>query len=104
MASRAITNIIMYLPCYLLGIMALTFGIIAMVGVMKDSQARCRGMKVVIHESHKMTPWESTIVTLISTPRFGQIRRCEKCKAEHAKTASGEDCHHELIAKCPESE
>ena len=104
MASRAITNVVMYLPCYLLLGMALIFSIIAVVGMIEHKLAKCRGMTVTIHKSHDMTPWESTIVTLISTPRFGQIRRCRKCKAEHAKTVCGEDCHPELIRKCPESE
>jgi hypothetical protein len=102
MASRVLTNIVMYLPCYLLFIMALVCGIAAVVGIMKDKKARCRGMKVEIHESHDMTPWKSTIVTLISTPRFGSIRSCRKCGAEHAKTVCGEDCHSQLITKCPE--
>ena len=52
------------------------------------------------HPSHEMTEWESTIVTLISTSRFGQIRRCKKCEGEHAKTAAGEAMHEELREKC----
>jgi hypothetical protein len=55
---------------------------------------------IKIHESHKMTEWEETIVTLISTPRFGQIRRCENCDAEQAKTVCGEDYHDSLLHKC----
>lgn len=57
-------------------------------------------MKIKIHPSHEMTDWESTIVTLISTPRFGKIRRCINCDAEHAKTVAGEACHDELKSKC----
>lgn len=47
-----------------------------------------------------MTEWENTIVTLISTPRFGSIRRCLNCEGEHAKTVCGEDCHDSLLHKC----
>lgn len=53
------------------------------------------------HSSHEMTEWESTIVTLISTSRFGDIRKCKHCEAEHARTAAGEAHHDELEVKCP---
>lgn len=55
---------------------------------------------IEIDKSHKMTEWENTIVTLISTPRFGSIRRCLNCEGEHAKTVCGEDCHDSLLHKC----
>ncbi len=52
------------------------------------------------HPSHEMTEWESSIVTLIATPRFGRIRHCRKCNAEHVKTVAGEAMHDELYAPC----
>jgi hypothetical protein len=55
-----------------------------------------------IHESHKMGPWRGTVITLISTSRFGEIRVCLICGAEHARTACGEDYHDELMLKCEE--
>lgn len=57
-------------------------------------------MKKEIHKSHKMTKWRDTIVTLIATSRFGRIRNCVYCNAEHAKTAAGEAMHDELKVKC----
>lgn len=35
-----------------------------------------------IHPSHEMTEWESTTVTIVATPRMGQIRECENCGYE----------------------
>lgn len=52
------------------------------------------------HPSHDMTEWESAVVTLISTSRFGEIRECKKCGAEHARTVCGEDMHDELKYEC----
>lgn len=52
------------------------------------------------HKSHKMTEWRSTIVTLLETSRFGSIRECEVCEAEHAQTACGEAHHPELDRPC----
>lgn len=52
------------------------------------------------HPSHKMVKWESTIVTLVSTPHFGSLRRCKNCEAEHAVTVSGEGIHDELLKPC----
>lgn len=60
------------------------------------------GIPGVIHSSHKMTEWRHTIVTLIATPRFGEIRVCTKCGAEHARTVCGEDAHEELLYECNE--
>jgi hypothetical protein len=57
-----------------------------------------------IHPSHKMSEWRSTIVTLIETPRFGSIRKCLNCGAEHAKTVAGEGLHDELADPCPFTE
>lgn len=57
-------------------------------------------MKQEPHPSHKMTEWESTIVTLISTSRFGEIRECENCGGEHARTVAGEAMHDELKYPC----
>jgi hypothetical protein len=47
-----------------------------------------------------MTEWESTIVTIISTSRFGEIRECTTCGAEEARTVSGHVAHDELNSKC----
>lgn len=52
------------------------------------------------HPSHTMTKWRNTIVTLLETSRFGSIRECTACGAEHAKTAAGEAHHDELDATC----
>jgi hypothetical protein len=52
------------------------------------------------HPSHKMTEWESTVVTLIDTPRFGKLRRCEYCKAEEAESVSGHRAHLGLAEPC----
>lgn len=52
------------------------------------------------HPSHDMTDWESDIVTLVSTPRFGRIRQCRKCEAEQAETAAGAAHHDELERPC----
>ncbi len=52
------------------------------------------------HPSHKMSEWESTIVTLVSTSRFGSIRRCEYCDGEQAVTVAGEGMHDELKRQC----
>lgn len=52
------------------------------------------------HPSHDMTQWKSTIVTLISTSRFGRWRKCRNCGAEHAYTSAGEAMHDELYKKC----
>lgn len=53
-----------------------------------------------VHPSHDMTDWESSIVTLNSTSRFGTIRECKHCCAEHVKTAAGEGMHDELLEPC----
>jgi hypothetical protein len=53
------------------------------------------------HPSHKMTPWESTIITLIDTPRFGRTRKCSECGAEQAETVAGKAMHDELRLPCP---
>lgn len=53
-----------------------------------------------IHESHKMSDWENTIITIIDTPRFGRIRKCLLCGAEQAETAAGSALHNELILPC----
>jgi hypothetical protein len=53
-----------------------------------------------IDPSHEMTEWESAVVTLISTARFGEIRRCKNCEAEHARTVAGEAMHDELYSAC----
>lgn len=52
------------------------------------------------HKSHRMTKWEGSIVTIISTPRFGRIRRCKKCLAEQVETAAGKAMHEELKHPC----
>ena len=56
--------------------------------------------KKEVHPSHVMTEWKSSIVTLIETSRFGTIRECVNCGAEHAKTAAGEGMHDELKVPC----
>jgi len=53
------------------------------------------------HPSHRMTPWRETIVTLVATSRFGDIRKCKLCEAEHARTVAGEAHHPELDVPCP---
>lgn len=57
-------------------------------------------MKRQPHESHDMTEWRETIVTLVETPRFGSIRECKKCGGEQAKTVAGEGIHDELLKPC----
>lgn len=52
------------------------------------------------HETHAMTEWHSTIVTLINTPRFGKWRKCKKCGAEEAKSVCGHKWHGALEKKC----
>lgn len=56
------------------------------------------------HPSHDMTDWASTIVTITSTARFGSLRECKNCGAEHAKTVAGEAMHDELYEPCQASE
>lgn len=53
-----------------------------------------------VHPSHVMTEWKSSIITLIETPRFGSIRQCTNCGAEHGRTAAGEGMHDELKEPC----
>ena len=53
-----------------------------------------------IHNSHDMTEWRGSIVTLINTSRFGQIRECKKCGAEEVITAAGSAMHDELKFEC----
>ena len=55
------------------------------------------------HESHDMTEWENTIVTISSTSRFGDIRECKKCTAEEARTVCGHAAHNELSKPCSEA-
>ena len=50
--------------------------------------------------SHDMTEWENTIVTILSTPRFGRFRKCRKCGGEQAETAAGEGVWSELKVRC----
>jgi hypothetical protein len=52
------------------------------------------------HASHKMSEWENTIVTLVETARFGSIRKCINCGAEHARTVAGQAAHEELSKPC----
>lgn len=52
------------------------------------------------HESHDMTPWRSTIVTIIATPRFGEFRKCRLCDAEQAKTVAGSAEWDEITLPC----
>ncbi len=54
----------------------------------------------MIDKSHEMSEWESAIVTFFSTSRFGSIRRCNNCDAEHAKTVCVEQMHSELRVPC----
>lgn len=53
-----------------------------------------------IHPSHKMTKWKDSIVTIISTSRFGIIRKCINCEAEQVITCSDHHTHDELRIKC----
>jgi len=52
------------------------------------------------HKSHQMNEWESAIVTIISTARFGSIRECKNCGAEEARTVCGHAAHDELDCSC----
>lgn len=52
------------------------------------------------HETHDMSEWDNTIVTLVETPRFGRIRHCLNCGAEQAETAAGRSAHKELANSC----
>lgn len=52
------------------------------------------------HPSHIMSEWKGTIVTLVETSRFGDIRTCTACGAEHARTAAGTAAHEELTEPC----
>ncbi len=52
------------------------------------------------HVSHSMTEWESSIVTLAEAARFGRMRYCRHCRAEHAYTARGEAMRDELYRAC----
>ena len=65
-----------------------------------DSSDRCP--RKIPHRSHNMTDWKSTIVTLISTSRFGELRECRNCGGEHAFTVAGEAMHVELTRPCQE--
>lgn len=56
--------------------------------------------KLMPHPSHTMGPWRSAMVQLSSTPRFGVIRNCINCDAEHAQTSAGEAMHEELYERC----
>ena len=53
-----------------------------------------------LHRSHKMTPWRDSIITIISTPRFGEVRTCKKCGGEQAKTVTGTHTMPELRLPC----
>ena len=57
-------------------------------------------MEEVIHPSHDMTEWRETIVVLLSTARFGQIRECKKCEGQQAKTVAGERLNEALKTSC----
>jgi hypothetical protein len=61
---------------------------------------RKKELTKLIHPSHKMTKWEGSIITLINTPRFGEIRECKKCGGEQAITVSGDGTHPELRVQC----
>lgn len=47
-----------------------------------------------------MTDWESSLVTVAETARFGRMRRCKRCRAEHAYTVRGEAMRDELYRAC----
>lgn len=53
-----------------------------------------------IDPSHEMGDWESSIVTILSTSRFGEVRACKHCDAEHAKSVSGEAIDPALTMRC----
>lgn len=53
-----------------------------------------------IHPSHKMTEWQSTIVTILSTPRFGRVRECEYCGAGEAESVCGHVMDGDLKRPC----
>ena len=58
----------------------------------------------IINKSHRMSRWESSIVTITSTARFGLIRECKLCGYEQAHTATGTHTHDELKEKCDGAE
>lgn len=58
------------------------------------------GRNLQPHQSHDMTDWKSTIVTLTETSRFGEVRRCTACGCEHVRTAAGEVMNSELSEEC----
>lgn len=61
-------------------------------------------MRDIVHPSHKMGEWKSTIVTLSSgNSRFGEIRKCEYCGAAHARTVGGQEAEPELYDPCGEA-
>ncbi len=52
------------------------------------------------HASHAMTDWELSVVTVADTTRFGRIRHCKRCSADHAYTARSETMRDELYRAC----
>ena len=60
-----------------------------------------KNLKHTPHPSHKMNDWESTVVTILATPRFGALRSCVQCDGEHAVSVCGEAMHEILERQCP---
>lgn len=54
-----------------------------------------------VHWTHRMGPWESEVVTILETPRFGSLRSCRACGGEQARTAAGHGTDPELRRPCP---
>jgi len=54
------------------------------------------------HASHVMTEWHSTILSMASNDRFGDIRECQNCHGEEARAggAGSHVRHYELDFLC----
>lgn len=53
------------------------------------------------HQSHEMSEWESSPVTILTTTRFSDWRECKRCGGEQARTAAGAAMDDELALPCP---
>lgn len=56
----------------------------------------------MIHATHKMEDWKSTIVTHSSgNSRFGKERKCSECGAIQIQSVGGKETEDELLEACP---
>jgi hypothetical protein len=65
-----------------------------------EVRTKVKDHKLNPHSSHDMTDWESSVITLFDAPRFGRMRRCKRCRAEHAYSVRGEAMRGELYRAC----